>query len=132
MPDIPSVPNPENENENNTVPEAVTPPPAVIPSSSPKEEPAAAPEEKVEKTNTDSPEKESSGEDTPKKSGIQIFIGFIAIFIIALIYPILTGSISEAISTLFGKNLLNYINTKSQNNDSPFSLTTFTLRYLHI
>lgn len=92
MTDIPSVPTPENEKIS--PPDAGTPPPAVIPSSSEdtKQEPVASP---IVKQQTDSEKKEVS--DVPKKSGIQVFIAFIAILLglIAVSYIFILWSLVE-------------------------------------
>ncbi len=92
MTDIPSVPTPENEKIS--PPDAGTPPPAVIPSSSEdtKQEPVASP---IVKQQTDTEKKEVS--DVPKKSGIQVFIAFIAILLglIAVSYVFILWSLVE-------------------------------------
>ena len=132
MPDIPSVPNPENENENNVVPEPVTPPPAVIPSAPKAEEPAVTPEEAPKETKTDSPEneKEASGEDVPKKSGIQIFIGFIAILLglIAVSYIFILWSLVEgSFSNPQFANMLDMVGMTPAELKDKFTLITHVL-----
>ena len=132
MPDIPPVPNSENENGNNIVPEPVTPPPAVIPSTPKAEESAVSLKEtsKETKAGASENEKESSGEAVPKKSGIQIFIGFIAILLglIAVSYIFILWSLVEgSFSNPQFANMLDMVGMTPVELKDKFTLVTHVL-----